>query len=59
MNPLVFMILTAERDMKARQEKDRLHADEVKPNKPVPQPKQKTRKRSLSRLQSQENCECS
>ena len=58
MNPLVFMILTSERDMKAQQEQDRLQGDEGKNGKSVPQPKQKTRKRFF-RLRSQKNCECS
>ena len=53
MNPLVFMILTAERDMKAQQEKCRLQVDGVKISKPAPQPKQKTRKRFFFRLRSQ------
>jgi hypothetical protein len=59
MNPLVFMILTAERDMKAQQEKYRQQHDEVKISKPAPQPKQKTRRRFFIRLRSQKNCECS
>ena len=59
MNPLVFMILTAERDMKAQQEKYRPKVDDVKISKPALQPKQKTRKRLFFRLRSQKNCECS
>lgn len=59
MNPLVFMILTAERDMKAQLEKQRLQDDELEVSKPAhQQTKQKTRKR-LFRLRSQKNCECS
>jgi len=59
MNPLVFMILTSERDMKAHQEEYRLRDDAVKISKLAPQPKQKTRKRLFFRLRSQKNCECS
>lgn len=36
MNPLVFMILTSERDMKAQQKKYRRQDDEVKISKPAP-----------------------
>jgi hypothetical protein len=60
MNPLVFMIVTAERDMKAQLEKQRLQDDELEVSKPAPQQtKQKTRKRLFFRLRSQKNCECS
>jgi len=59
MNPLVFMILTAERDMKAEQEKYRPQVDVVKISKPAPQLKQKTRKRFFIRLRRQQSRECS
>jgi hypothetical protein len=57
MNPLVFMILRAERDVKAEQEKYMPKYDDTKINKPAPQPKQKTHKRFS--LRSQKSCECS
>ena len=59
MNPLVFMILRAERDLKAEQEKYLRKYDDLKASKPAPQPKQKTRKRFFFRLRSQKDCECS
>lgn len=57
MNPLVFIILRAERDLKAEQEKYMPKYDDIKTSKPVPQPRQKTRKRFS--LRSQKSCECS
>lgn len=59
MNPLVFMVLKAERDLKAEQEKYMPKYDDMKTSKPAPQLKQKTRKRFSFRLRSQKNCECS
>ena len=59
MNPLVFMILTSERDMEAHQKEYKLHDDEVKISKPAPQPKQKNRRWFFSRLRQQNSCKCS
>lgn len=59
MNPLVFLILRAERDLKADQEKYLPKYDDIKTSKPAPHPKQETRKRSRSCVQSQKSCECS
>ncbi len=58
MNPLVFMILTAERDMKAQLEKQRQQDGEGKSQQTHHKPEQKTRKRFFFRLRSQKNCEC-
>jgi hypothetical protein len=59
MNPLVFMILKAERDLKAEQEKYIPKYDDIKTSKLALQSEQKTRKRFFHRLRSQKNCECS
>jgi hypothetical protein len=59
MNPLVFMILACERDMKAHQKAYRLQDDEVKISKPAPHIKQKNRRWFFYRLRQQKSCECS
>jgi hypothetical protein len=59
MNPLVFMILTSERDMKAQLEKRKLKEEEGKGDEPAPQPQQKTNKQVILRQHKQKSCECS
>jgi hypothetical protein len=59
MNPLVFLILTSDRDFEARQKEYWLPDDKVKFSKLAPQPKQKTRKQPSTCLRPQKTCECS
>jgi hypothetical protein len=42
MNPLVFLILRAERDLKVEQEKYLPKYDDIKTSRPVPNPKKRT-----------------
>jgi hypothetical protein len=57
MNPLIFMIVKAERDLKAEQEKYMPKYDDIKTSQPAHQPKEKIRK--WFSLRSQKSCECS
>ena len=59
MNPLVYMILTAERNMRVQQENYRQKVEAGIISESVPQPKQKNRKRIITHSQSQKECECS
>ena len=59
MNPLIYMLLKPEMELKAEQEKYLPKYDDTKIDKPLPQPKKKALKRFIARFQTQKNCEYS
>jgi hypothetical protein len=59
MNPLVFMILFAERELEIQRQKYRDQRPDRNLFEPAPRPRQKDRERSKKHARHQKPCECS